>query len=410
MAIIDKIQQENLEYIYLENFMDILDFSLSGTGYGGFYLLPILLDKGLRVSYTESGYLFDEKMVFKGDIKCALIRLEDKLFDTDEPKSKLYKDAIIKTQDGFETSLGRLLVKRSDVENAYTDYGETKFPWALIPRPETNNEWDWFSVNQNDTCIRVSKAKNTKAGDGQGIEAIQHDESICKQPFFDWENDKHFPDFLTISQIVNIKYPDPETQAEKDDYVRRTALMAKRDKLETRLLDVCRAGALEYEGNFALEIDEIYPYIVPTPGKFYITPPVPPKENQLFKKLVPSTLKIHKTKFKKFVEGSEKWFSVDFWRELANWYDERNAGAMLESNSEKNMQELTLTPRSGGYAARDNFVIKLIENRPELLGMRPFEIKAILKATSNLFTSGYPDWWRNNTIFKKGKPGQPKKK
>ena len=80
-----------------------------------------------------------------------------------------------------------------------------------------------------------------------------------------------------------------------------------------------------------------------------------------------------------------------------------------ESNGES-FQELAITPRTGGYATRDNFVIKLIENKPELLGMRPFEIKATLKATSNLFTSGYPDWWRNNPIFKKGKPGRLQKK
>jgi len=62
-------------------------------------------------------------------------------------------------------------------------------------------------------------------------------------------------------------------------------------------------------------------------------------------------------------------------------------------------------PREGGYKERDEFAIELVKNRPELLGMRPGAIKADLQAASNLFTSGYPDWWRNNPIFPKGKSG-----
>ncbi|MFI3136862.1 MAG: hypothetical protein QX197_08795 [Methylococcaceae bacterium] len=63
-------------------------------------------------------------------------------------------------------------------------------------------------------------------------------------------------------------------------------------------------------------------------------------------------------------------------------------------------------PRIGGYKNRDEFVIKLVKSRPELLAMRPGQIKVALQAASNLFTSGYADWWRNNPIFEKGKPGR----
>ena len=126
------------------------------------------------------------------------------------------------------------------------------------------------------------------------------------------------PDFLTISQIVKIKYPDPETAAEKEDYLRGTALTKKRDKLTVNLEKACRAGDLEFEGDFKHVVNEIQPYIVPTSGKFYVTPPSPPKEPQTYTKLIPSTIKIHNTKFKKFVDGDKKWFPEGFWRELIN--------------------------------------------------------------------------------------------
>lgn len=148
MGIISKIQQEDLEYIRLEHFLFVLNSSLDGSGFSGFYLLPKLLDKGLRLSFTESGYVFDEQMAFKGDIKCALKRLENKLFDTDEPESKLYQDEIVKTQDGLEISLGNLLVKRADVEKVYSEYGENRFPWALMLWPQSSEDWSWITVDE----------------------------------------------------------------------------------------------------------------------------------------------------------------------------------------------------------------------------------------------------------------------
>lgn len=245
MGIINKVQQENLEYIFLENFIDVLDFSLSGTGYSWFYLLPILLDKGLQLSHTESGYIFDEQMAFKGDIKCALKELTDKLFDTDVPINKLYKEVIVKSQDGLEISLSKLFVKKSHVEKAYEEYGETKYPWALTFWPQTDNEWDWFSVNQ---------------------------------------------------------------------------MMVSNKELK-------------------LKID-----IVPE----------------------------------------------------------------IETSEDTGADKQTFKARSNGYKARDEFVIELIKDKPGLLTLRAGEIKKILQKASNLFSSGYPDWWRYNPIFKKDKGGRHK--
>lgn len=80
-----------------------------------------------------------------------------------------------------------------------------------------------------------------------------------------------------------------------------------------------------------------------------------------------------------------------------------NSGADSQDGTEP---EGTTKPRMGGYKERDDFAIKLVESRPGLLGMRPGKIKTELQQASNLFTSGYTDWWRNNTIFKKGTPGR----
>jgi hypothetical protein len=66
----------------------------------------------------------------------------------------------------------------------------------------------------------------------------------------------------------------------------------------------------------------------------------------------------------------------------------------------------TVKPREGGYKQRDEFAIEQVKNKPELLGMRPGKIKTELQTASNLFTSGYSDWWRNNPIFAKGTPGR----
>ncbi len=107
------------------------------------------------------------------------------------------------------------------------------------------------------------------------------------------------PDFLTITQIVNIKYPVAKART------------TQRDKLEKTLFDICRAGELEYEGNFACWVDEIIPNSMPKypPPGYHIEP-------QTYKKLIPSTIKIHNTKFKKFVDADKKWFPEGFWQEL----------------------------------------------------------------------------------------------
>jgi hypothetical protein len=143
------------------------------------------------------------------------------------------------------------------------------------------------------------------------------DKVISKLPMIERAKLKRLPDYLTIDEIVKIKYPDPETQAEKEDYVKRVALESNRHALTTTLLDALGAGDLEYEGDFGRMVDEIAPYIVT---------PRPPRVIHTYQKLIPSTIKIHKNKFKQFLEYKEEWPVIGL---LANWWTDGEMEAVI---------------------------------------------------------------------------------
>ena len=151
MAIQDKIQQEKLKYIRLEHFLNVLRFSLAGSSVDIFESFYALLDKGLNLWFTESGYIFDEQKAFKGDVKCAVIKIRkawDKL-DFDDPK--LFKSQMVKTQDDYEIAVGDLLVNKNDVERIYGLFAEERYPWALVLWPQENSDWQWFPVQREET-------------------------------------------------------------------------------------------------------------------------------------------------------------------------------------------------------------------------------------------------------------------
>ncbi|MGZ8945371.1 MAG: hypothetical protein ACXW1W_08075 [Methylococcaceae bacterium] len=147
MGIIGKINQDNIEFIRLRYFINVLNFSVSSAGFSGFYVLPELLDKGLSLHYRESGHLYDQRELkgYNEGVKRALSQVSNNLFDTDEPVSKIYQNALVKNQNNAVLSLWNLYVKRSDVKKSYySAYGEKRFPWALVFEPLTNKEWAWF--------------------------------------------------------------------------------------------------------------------------------------------------------------------------------------------------------------------------------------------------------------------------
>jgi len=147
MGIIGKINQDNIEFVRLRYFINVLNFSVSGDGFSGFYILPELLDKGLSLHYRESGSPYDQKELkgYNEGIKQALSQVSDNLFDTDEPVNKIYQNALIKTLDNAVLSLWNLYVKRSDIEKIYCSvYDEYQFPWPLVFEPLRNDEWALF--------------------------------------------------------------------------------------------------------------------------------------------------------------------------------------------------------------------------------------------------------------------------
>ncbi|MEI6267594.1 MAG: hypothetical protein WCP01_01845 [Methylococcaceae bacterium] len=64
-------------------------------------------------------------------------------------------------------------------------------------------------------------------------------------------------------------------------------------------------------------------------------------------------------------------------------------------------------PREGRYKERDEAAIKLVEEMPTLLAMRPQSVQAKLQeAKPKLFTNGYDNWWRKNPVFPKSTAGR----
>lgn len=156
MAIEDKIQQEQLNYIRLEHFITVLKYSLAGSSADAFDTFFSLLDKGLNLWFTESGYIFDEQKAFNGDVKCAMIRIKKAREKLEYDDPKLFKREIVKTQDDYDVSVGDLLVNKEEVEKAYALFGEEQYPWALVLWPLENSDWQWFPVHhQNDDEFEV---------------------------------------------------------------------------------------------------------------------------------------------------------------------------------------------------------------------------------------------------------------
>ena len=88
-----------------------------------------------------------------------------------------------------------------------------------------------------------------------------------------------------------------------------------------------------------------------------------------------------------------------------------NQVASLTTDHESTNNNFTnnskINAREGGYKERDEFVIELIKDRPELLVMRPKEIKEELQELNkSLFIAGYDGWWRKQPAFSKGMAGR----
>lgn len=149
MGIADSLAEEALEYLRLEDFLTVLQFSLMDerSAENSFQVFSCFLDKGLTVRVAGIGYVGDGLRPHNSDIKVALHKVENDLFDTNAPKSRIYKQYNVTVPNWDNVPVGDLFIKRSDVHDLYRDaYHQTRFPWALTKWPSSENEWNWFPV------------------------------------------------------------------------------------------------------------------------------------------------------------------------------------------------------------------------------------------------------------------------
>jgi hypothetical protein len=120
---------------------------------------------------------------------------------------------------------------------------------------------------------------------------------------------------------------------------------------------------------------------------------------------IPEETRINIAKLEQQIENKKATWNL---QELIQLLDIDWPEGMLELVSIQNDDEINskFLPRRGGYKERDDYAVKLVKIRPELLEMRSGKIKTELQKISNLFTSGYDSWWRHNPIFPKSKPGR----
>lgn len=138
----DVIIEKNLEYLRFEEFWPIFCHSLTLDDWEDVDVLEaffIYLDEGVKLRFSELGYVNDDQFAHKGDIKCALIRIRDHGSNVNDEVLKLYTngDDTSAPPHGLGQrlckSIGGLLLKRSDIRQAYLKCGNSKYPWAVEP-------------------------------------------------------------------------------------------------------------------------------------------------------------------------------------------------------------------------------------------------------------------------------------
>lgn len=160
MGISDKLNQEKLEYLRLEDFLTVLQFSLTDerSSENSFDVFSNFLDKRLPVRVAEDGCIGDQLRPHNSDVKIALHKVENDLFDTDDADRKIFKRHTVTIPNWENVPVGDLLIKRSDVRDLYCDkFEQTQYPWALIKWPVSEKEWSWFQVrNLSDSAVDIT--------------------------------------------------------------------------------------------------------------------------------------------------------------------------------------------------------------------------------------------------------------
>lgn len=140
--------REATQFIKLPFFLTALEFSPQNKGCDiTNEVFSRLLDKGLKLHFSEPGNINSGIKIPNGDVKCALHRIDDALYKTDIPRDKLFNQEIIKTESGLEISLFDILIGRDNVIKIYWDMGFNFYPWVKIPWPYTDSDCDDYPIS-----------------------------------------------------------------------------------------------------------------------------------------------------------------------------------------------------------------------------------------------------------------------
>ena len=130
-------------------------------------------------------------------------------------------------------------------------------------------------------------------------------------------------------------------------------------------------------------------------------------EIDIYSVSLPPSCYLHRDEIKDYFQSIKLWPITDCL--LANWFEGEQLPEAVEDVglvSNAGTAATAIQPRKGGYTERNELAIKFVKENPELLTMRKAHIKTFLETKNSLFVQGFPDWWRQNTIFPKGKAGR----
>jgi len=145
MGITEKIrlreQERRLDAIDLEHILFVLDCSIADSGANAIDILIKLIGNGLHLSYPQLGYNFSDlnDVQLTSEVLIALTKIKN--------GCSTISNETVQTQGRFNRPIGQLSIKRSELKKIYSEYGEAQYPWPLIPKPQSINDWRWFPID-----------------------------------------------------------------------------------------------------------------------------------------------------------------------------------------------------------------------------------------------------------------------
>jgi hypothetical protein len=164
---------EATKFIKLPFFLDALEFSPLTKGSNPTEVFFLLLEKGLRLYFSEPGYCFDDEVIPNGDVKYSLKRIDRALLETDIPRMKLFSQEVIKTEAGSDIPMAGILIGREDVRRLYDRLGFDLYPWVKIPWPTDASDFEDCPTKAN-----FSEKYQTQFGRSFWDDEAEHDDEF----------------------------------------------------------------------------------------------------------------------------------------------------------------------------------------------------------------------------------------